>query len=154
MIYSAFLSPAPKALANRPPIRENVFLVAPMVVLALFCVVLGLRPELAVELAIVPAIAGAATTGGGVSSGAGVLETSVGLWGPAPAMWLILIGGILGAALVWIATRPARVRVVRPFIGGEVPLGWHSLSGCGEQAGKPVPRQPRPVFDCLGRRGE
>ena len=122
VIHSAFLSPAPKALADRPPIRENIFLAAPMVVLALLCVVLGLRPELAVELALRPAIAGATTSGGAVTALDGVVETPVGVWGPTPAMWLILIGALLGVALVWIATRPGKGRVGRPFLGGEGPL--------------------------------
>ncbi|MCK4600829.1 MAG: hypothetical protein KAU28_00080, partial [Phycisphaerae bacterium] len=122
-IYSAFLSPAPKGaayLAKRP--RESFFLAAPMVVLALACVVLGLWPQLVTENLFSPAIAGVETEGQNLASVTGGLETgTIGLWNPVQATVLILIGIILGSGFVWVWTYRRKVRVVRPFLAGEVP---------------------------------
>ncbi len=124
VIYSAFLSPAPKGAASatkkRP--RENFFMAAPMVVLALACVVLGLCPGLAIDNIFSPAVSGAAeeitTTGtGAVVTG---ITGDLGLWSPSQATILILIGIVLGLILVAIITGLKKVRVVRPFLGGEI----------------------------------
>jgi len=120
VIYSAFLSPAPKGavyLTRRP--RESFFMAAPMVVLAGACVVLGLLPGLAVGNILTPAVPGAAEA---ISSHAGAISVAqVGsLWNPSQATWLIIIGIAIGVGFVWIS-RGSKVRVVRPFLAGEVP---------------------------------
>ena len=45
-----------------------------------------------------------------------------GLWNPINATGLIVIGIALGMAFVWVTTRKQKVRVVRPFLCGEVPV--------------------------------
>jgi len=119
VLYSAFLAPAPKSSPRprgRP--RESFFLAAPMVVLAAACVLLGLWPGLAVDYVLSPAVQGAE---GQIVTGGGAISTEIGVWGPGPALVLILIGILLGMILVWAATRKQKVRVVRPFLAGEVP---------------------------------
>jgi NADH:ubiquinone oxidoreductase subunit 5 (subunit L)/multisubunit Na+/H+ antiporter MnhA subunit len=110
VLYSAFLSGAPKGatyLERRP--RESFLLVVPMVVLAIACIVLGVAPALVTEGILAPAVGDGAVAPPGV-------------WQPPHATMLILIGIVLGAGFVWIASRPGRVRVVRPFLAGEVPI--------------------------------
>jgi formate hydrogenlyase subunit 3/multisubunit Na+/H+ antiporter MnhD subunit len=122
VIYSAFLSAAPKrpaAGAMRRP-RESFFLAAPMVVLALACVGLGLAPRVATEYILRPGVFDPGT-GKAVPAGQDVIAAGVGLWEPDQATVLIAIGLLLGGGLVWVATRKQKVRVVRPFLAGEVP---------------------------------
>ena len=123
VIYSAFLAPAPKqaAYVSRRP-RESFFLVAPMIVLAGACVLLGLWPQLATQYILAPAIAGAALTGEGVTATKYIVDTgTLGLWSPSQATGLILIGIMMGFVFVWIWAGWKKIRVVRPFLGGEVP---------------------------------
>jgi len=123
VMYSAFLSPAPKgAFAGRGRPRENFFLAAPMVVLAAACVFLGLYPHSIINGALMPAVANAATTGDNIyASVSGVDTGMLGLWNPSTATGLILIGVLLALVFLWVSTRGAKVRVVRPFLCGEVP---------------------------------
>jgi len=119
VMYAAFLSPAPKATKRRPAAGESLPMVVPMVILAAACVVLGLAPQLLVSNVFVPLAKGygaQVTVQGTALEGGGI-----GYWNPSQATWLILVGIFLGGALVWISTRRQRRRVVRPFLGGEVP---------------------------------
>ncbi len=119
VIYSAFLSPAPKGAASaatkRP--RESFFMAAPMVVLALACVVLGLWPGLAVDNIFSPAVSGASEA---ISTEGGAIVTKLGAWFPSQATVLIFIGIVLGLILVSIFAGMRKVRMVRPFLGGEI----------------------------------
>jgi len=122
--YSAFLSPAPKPVKiARDRVRENFWRAAPMVVLALGCVVLGLWPQLVVNGVLVPAIADVQTTGHGIGAAAatvdGVDTGYLGLWQPTHAAGLLLLGIVLGLMLVWLAHQ--KLRIVRPFLCGELP---------------------------------
>ena len=123
VMYSAFLSPAPKdANYTNRRVRESFFMAAPMVVLAAACIVLGLWPGLAIENILKPAVAGTGATGQGITVGQGVLSTgALGIWSPGQAMGLILVGIVLGALLVLVAMLGRKTRVVRPFLAGEVP---------------------------------
>ncbi len=123
VLYSAFLSPVPKhALHATKKPRESFFLAAPMVILALACIVLGLRPSLMTERVLKPALVGTALTGQDITvTTAGVQTGQIGLWSPDVAMTLILIGILIGAVLVWVAMIGKKTRVVRPFLAGEVP---------------------------------
>ena len=95
-------------------------MVAPMIVLAVACVVLGLWPQLVTERVLAPALVGTMTTGEPVQFATdGVGTGSLGLWKPMHATVLMLIGILLGLLLVWLTGR--KVRVVRPFLCGEVP---------------------------------
>ena len=93
-----------------------------MVVLAAGCVILGLFPGLIIENVLKPSIAEAITTGQDLTAPLGDISTGgVGLWNPTQATGLILIGILIGLGFVWVNTRGAKVRIVRPFLGGEVP---------------------------------
>jgi formate hydrogenlyase subunit 3/multisubunit Na+/H+ antiporter MnhD subunit len=140
VMHSAFLSPVPERVKPwMSRIHENWLTTAPMIVLAAACVILGLWPQLITQQLLAPALASTVTTGPPVSSVAGELSTgTIGLWNPTQATGLILIGIALGVILLWIATGGRRVRIVRPFIAGEVP--------------QPVGhRDPRRVYDEVGR---
>jgi formate hydrogenlyase subunit 3/multisubunit Na+/H+ antiporter MnhD subunit len=117
VIYSAFLSPRPARL-DAAKVREHPLRVVPMVVLALACIVLGLYPGLLTENVLTPGLQEAGVPSGGLGP-----ATRIGLWQPGQATGLILIGILLGLLFVWVSTRGAKVRVVRPFLAGEVPHG-------------------------------
>ena len=122
VLYSAFLSAPPKnARQVRRPVKEDFVLTAPMVVLAVGCIVLGIAPGLAIEGLSEPAIVGAATTGAMPAAADGVVSLPQGLWSPGRATVLILLGIGIGLGLVWVSTLGRRIRIVRPFLGGEVP---------------------------------
>jgi formate hydrogenlyase subunit 3/multisubunit Na+/H+ antiporter MnhD subunit len=122
VIYSAFLSPAPVSSARQISTHRESFLTAlPMVVLAGACVLLGLWPQLITGMVLEPALSGVTTTGQGLSAVGGQMTAgTLGLWNPTEATGLILIGLVLGVALRWIAAWGQKVRIVRPFLGGEV----------------------------------
>jgi hypothetical protein len=85
-------------------------------------VVLGLWPQLLVNPVLVPDLRGTAVTGPGLSDvGANLAAGTLGLWNPTQATGLIFIGLILGVILRWVASAGRNVRLVRPFLGGEVP---------------------------------
>ncbi|HUS91558.1 MAG TPA: complex I subunit 5 family protein [Phycisphaerae bacterium] len=115
VIYSAFLSPVPQGAAYASGrMKESLWLVAPMVVLAVACVVLGIAPGLITEDVLAPAVA--------AMPGAVQAVPEVGLWQPSQATTLIVIGFLIGLGFLWVASRPRRIRIVRPFLGGEVPV--------------------------------
>lgn len=122
VIYSAFLSPAPKAApyarGERRP-RENVWMAAPMIVLALACIALGLWPNIAVSGMFLPALEG--REGGLIATNQAIQAGELGYWSPAQATGLIVLGILGGLVLVWLAAAGTKVRVVRPFLAGEVP---------------------------------
>jgi len=122
-MYSVFLAPAPKAAAPRlARARENFFLAAPMVVLAAACVFLGLFPNVLINHVLSPALEGAAMTGQAMTASvAGIDAGRIGVWSPTQAAVLIIIGLALGLVLVWLSGRGRKIRVVRPFLAGEVP---------------------------------
>ena len=131
VMYSAFLSAAPRG-KERPAGRakESVARAIPMIVLALACILFGIWPGLAVEGILVPGVkdmsptiaervdrvdADIAAEGGAVRTG------KLGFWSPAQATGLILVGLALGLLFLWATTLGKRARIVRPFLGGEVP---------------------------------
>lgn len=122
VIYSAFLSPAPPAAARTAAPRESFWMALPIVVLAAACVLLGLWPQLMTEGVLAPALSGAAITGPDLATWGQDVDTgTLGLWNPTQATVLIFIGLVLGVALRWVGAAGRKMRVVRPFLGGEVP---------------------------------
>ena len=122
VIYSAFLSPAPRGAARSGgDVRESFLLAAADGCPGrAACVLLGLWPGLATETIISPGIPAGATVGEPVVAvGGSVWTDPVGLWDPTQATVLLLIGILLGMILVWLTGQ--KVRVVRPFLAGEVP---------------------------------
>ncbi len=122
-MYSAFLAPPPKAAPPRPArATESFFLAAPMVVLAAACVFLGLFPYVLINHVLSPALAGAPMTGEALTAGIAGIDTGrIGMWRPTQAAVLIIMGLILGLLLVWLCSRGRKIRLVRPFLAGEVP---------------------------------
>jgi formate hydrogenlyase subunit 3/multisubunit Na+/H+ antiporter MnhD subunit len=124
VMYSAFLSPAPKGAAyaaNRP--KENLFMATPMIVLAVACIVFGVFSYLPIHHILQPAIepyqAGLAgdqlaTTVDSIKAG------GLGYWSATVTTGLILIGILLGLVFVGLFTWKRKVRIVRPFLAGEV----------------------------------
>ena len=124
VIYSAFLSPAPRGAAyvNHQP-RESVFMAVPMIVLALACVVFGLFAFLPIEHILAPAIEPyeAGMTGESITSATKSLQTGgLGYWSATHTTGLIVIGILLGLGFAALFTWKRKVRVVRPFLAGEV----------------------------------
>ncbi len=120
VLYSAFLSAPPKgARQDRQSVKEDFFLATPMVILAVGCVVLGIAPGLAIDGLSQPAVVGGAVGPLPVVAD-GVVSLPQGLWSPSTV--LILLGLAIGLGFVWVSIFGRRIRVVRPFIGGEVPV--------------------------------
>jgi len=127
VIYAGFMSPAPRGTEKqRSGAKENLLLVAPMVVLAILCVLMGLFPAQVAEHVLAPGLPGftdeqiSAEMSFGLST-IGTGAAGSGLWQPAQATGLLVIGVVLGLVFAWLATLGKRVRVVRPFLAGEVP---------------------------------
>lgn len=121
VIYSAFLSRPPVDVPQTAmEVRENFWTAAPMIIPALCCVALGLYPQLFLDNVIVPAVPDA--TGAVAGTGRAMTTAVGGLWNPSVAMGLILIGTACGMILSGILAT-GRVRVVRPFLSGEIGTG-------------------------------
>ena len=119
------------SVANRPEVREVGWnMLFPMGVLAGICVAFGVGGGYVARgiLASVQEEFGLAH----VDMGAGAaISSEVGLWGPLPAMALILLALVLGLAIYTVG-RTLRIRKVRPFLAGEVnPPGPTHVSGTG-----------------------
>ena len=122
VLYSAFLSRTPTAA--RPEPRESFWMAAPMVALAAACLVLGLWPQGVINALIVPGVQHsmpqvAAELATGTVLAVNVGGQTRGLWSLSSAMLLVLLG-LVGGGLVLLLITKRKVRVVRPFISGEV----------------------------------
>ncbi len=125
VIYSAFLSRPPVNVPQSAmEVKENFWTATPMIILAICCVALGLYPQPFINNVIAPAIADAHLgAAGGLDYADRAMTTAVGgLWNPSVAMGLILIGTACGMILSGILAT-GRVRVVRPFLSGEIGTG-------------------------------
>jgi formate hydrogenlyase subunit 3/multisubunit Na+/H+ antiporter MnhD subunit len=115
--------------------RESLTMAAPMAVLALACVGLGIGGGWAVDVLILPAGQAVGVQPAGIETAGGwVLELAGGrgFWSPALATGLIGLGVLVGLALYAVG-RTMRVRVVPNFVGGEDASSdaiWH-VSGTG-----------------------
>ncbi|HDZ20449.1 hypothetical protein LCGC14_0162100 [marine sediment metagenome] len=119
VMYSAFLSPAPKGAAyvtDRP--KESVFMAVPMIILALACVILGLWPGLMIDNVLAPVVGAGADDV--TTANLAVQTDGLGYWSATQTTGLILIGLLLGLIFVFLFTWKKRIRVVRPFLAGEV----------------------------------
>jgi formate hydrogenlyase subunit 3/multisubunit Na+/H+ antiporter MnhD subunit len=123
VMYSEFLSAPPEGAESRRDrrnVKEDFFLAAPMVILAVGCIVLGIAPGLAIDGLSQPAVVGGAA-GPLPGLAGGAVSLPQGLWSPGRATVLILLGIAIGLGFVWVSSFGRRIRVVRPFLGGEVP---------------------------------
>ena len=119
VMYSAFLSPAPKGagyVTDRP--RESAFLAVPMIILALACVILGLWPGLMIDNVLAPIVG--ANANDVTTANLAVQTGGMGYWNASQATGLIVIGIVLGLVFVGLFTWKRKVRIVRPFLAGEV----------------------------------
>jgi len=121
VLYAAFLSRRPPGQREQAGGGESVFSAVPMIVLATGCVVLGLWPDLITGKVLAPAVSGAIPDApGAIASTGGMLSVEGGgAWAPAVALVLILIGLAGGLVLLGIFAFK-NIRVVRPFISGEI----------------------------------
>ena len=127
VIYSAFLSrPPAKPTGADSSGGESFWTAVPMIVLAVACVGLGLYPQVLTGNVLIPAVEPAFADGVAAGTVTGIdreLTTSVGgLWNPSVAMGLILIG-IVGGLVLRGVFAVGKVRVVRPFLSGEIGTG-------------------------------
>jgi formate hydrogenlyase subunit 3/multisubunit Na+/H+ antiporter MnhD subunit len=117
-MYSAFLG-RPTKVVTEEKSRESFWMVLPMAVLAAACVVLGVMPGLVINNVISPAVPGA----GAVSAFGGQMSTiQQGVWSPTAALGFIMIGLALGLMLLAIFSLK-NIRIVRPFLSGEIAAG-------------------------------
>ncbi len=122
VIYSAFLSRPPVDVPKSAmEVKENFWTVMPMIVLAACCVMFGLYPQSFIDSVILPAVADVNMDASGalVYADRAMTTATGGLWNPSVAMGLILIGIAGGLILSWILAR-GKVRIVRPFLSGEM----------------------------------
>ncbi len=126
VIYSAFLSRPPTGASSA--VRgggESFWTTAPMIVLAVACVILGLYPQIITGNVLVPAVETAyPNAAGAVAVADKVVTTGAGgLWSPSVALGLILIGIFGGMVLLIIFAATKTRRIVRPFLSGEIGTG-------------------------------
>jgi formate hydrogenlyase subunit 3/multisubunit Na+/H+ antiporter MnhD subunit len=121
VLASAFWGPRVTREAGRPEGRGAALLRGiPMVVLAALCIAFGIVAQWPLQHLVLPAIADAGVAAPVLTStGASIDVAGQGLWAPAPATMLILLG-ILGGLLLYGIGRASTVRVSRTFAGGEV----------------------------------
>jgi formate hydrogenlyase subunit 3/multisubunit Na+/H+ antiporter MnhD subunit len=117
-IHSVFFGERSGALADRhvPEVGWNMLL--PLGALSGLCVALGLGARYVANGILGPGLVEFGMKSKQIGADAG-LAFETGLWGPAQAVILIVVGLVLGALFYW-AGRALKVRRVRPFIAGEV----------------------------------
>jgi len=122
VIASVFLGSRPAGLTVRPAgVAERISLTLPVSVLSLLCIFFGVHAQWPLQRLILPAAQVVGVDVAGIEAGALVEVPRLGFWAPGPATTLILLG-LIGGMLFYIIGRVSagRVRLVRPFIGGDV----------------------------------
>ncbi len=129
VLHAVFFGPKPEGMKEEPAgLGGRIALGAPMVVLALLCIGLGIFASQVLSVVIAPAmqaLPGAEMTGSeadALSGGARAIEFTQGLWAPTTATILIL-AGIAAGLVVFFIGRGAKVRVQPPFTAGETLVG-------------------------------
>jgi hypothetical protein len=124
MVHAVFMGPAARESEACGPVPVASWM--PMLALSAACVVLGVIPHnLLIRSFLAPAVAAAGFPADAGLTGAGLVGLAPAggaFWSPAAAGALAL-GGLLVAGAVLLAAGAARVRVVRPFTGGETWAG-------------------------------
>lgn len=101
------------------PTARNLALAAPTVLLAVVCVGFGIAAQWPLQYLVAPAVADVSAGASSLVTEPNVIEAAdLGLWGPAPATVLILLG-VLGGLLLYVVGRVGHARVANAFIGGE-----------------------------------
>ncbi len=108
--YSVFLGSASDRVKSHPFGEAPATMTAPLLILAGLCVIFGVVVSFPVGKFLAPSFE--ALTGSKFDAGV------TGLWSPTISTILILVGILIGLAF-YLLSKAFRVRVVRPFIGGE-----------------------------------
>ena len=125
VLHSVFTGPVSSSAAAREPREVGLSMLVPMIVLAAFCVLFGLWYALPTQKLLGPAVA---ALGVEVSD---EMASVGGLWRPAPALLLIVVG-LIGGLVIYLIGRGFKVRRARTFVGGEVlPSEPIRVSGTG-----------------------
>jgi len=121
LIHAIFLGqPSTKGGGRSAKIKEvNFTMWAPMVVLALLCILFGVFAYAsALKYLIFPSLANIPP-----------VEEWLGWWRPGPATWLIIIGIGIGVIIYWIGNLKKAIREDSGFIGGEELPGEARITG-------------------------
>lgn len=124
ILHAVFFGPKPDNMKEDAPGRAGrLALNAPMVVLAVLCVALGLFAPWALSVAVAPAMESLGVDlrtedGLTLTSGSPSMDFMRGLWTPGAAMLLIVLG-IAAGLVVFFIGRGRRTRVVEPYLAGE-----------------------------------
>ena len=132
VLHAIFFGRKPVDMKEEPAGKAGRFaLNAPMVVLALLCLLLGIFAPVVLSQAVAPsmktlsALDGAFEKGGegGVlTAGAAAMDFTKGLWEPGMATLLIVLGVVLGLVVFFLG-RGSKVRVQPPFTAAETLVG-------------------------------
>jgi len=120
VVATVFLGPGESSQAGQAePLMNKVSRLAPMTLLAVLCIFFGVAAVWPLQNLILPAVTGLGVPVAELSTGTGAIKVAdLGLWSPAPATVLILLG-VLGGLLLYIITRVGQVRISDVFVGGE-----------------------------------
>ena len=131
VIHSVFLgSPSPEMVEN-PTTESPFWMTAPMLVLALGCVLFGVFATLPLGSLVAPALETLRVPGLGEQLVSGEISALGTLWDPVLATALLLLAFLLGLGFYALGTG-FRVRRTRMYVGGEVlPASSAHYSGTG-----------------------
>lgn len=131
VIHSVFLgSPSPEIVEN-PTTESPVWMTAPMLVLALACIVFGIFAALPLASLVVPALETLQMPHLQEQLTAGKISALGTIWDPVLATALLLLAFVLGLGLYALGSG-FRVRQTRTYVGGEVlPASTGHYSGTG-----------------------
>jgi len=122
VIASVFLGTKPADLAVRAAgSGEKMALASPVIILGVICIFFGVQAQWPLQRLLLPAVGAAGVPVTAIEPGVTLEVPAMGLWAPGPATALILLG-LLGGLLFYVIGKvaAARVRLVRPFVGGDV----------------------------------
>jgi NADH:ubiquinone oxidoreductase subunit 5 (subunit L)/multisubunit Na+/H+ antiporter MnhA subunit len=128
VLHAMFFGPKPQAMKEEPAGAGGRFaLNAPMVVLALLCIAMGVFAPIVLSDAIAPSMKSlssldAAFAPGGegavLTNQASAMDFAKGLWTPGASTLLILLGIVIGLVVFFLG-RGLKVRVAPPFMAAE-----------------------------------
>jgi len=108
VLHSVFLGARPPELEQKEVGEPGPAMLLPMIVLAALCVLFGIVLAVPMNWLIGPAV-----------QALGVNVGEVGIWTPGLAT-VLLIGGLVIGAIIYLIGTGMKVRVTRTFVGGEV----------------------------------
>lgn len=117
-MHSVFLGEESEALAGKKIKEAGATMLVPMGILAGLCVVLGLGAGAVVTNFLKPGVENLGLSWTSETARSMSISSVTGLWGPLPAMILMVVGLGLGL-LIYALGKGFKVRRVRAWIGGE-----------------------------------